>query len=284
VDGIREALLDWYHANPRPLGWRATRDPYAILVSEVMLQQTQAARVEPVWRAFLDRFPTVATLASAPTADVVTAWRGLGYNRRAVSLQRAAREIVAQHGGAVPADYDALVALSGIGPYTARAILAFAYEFDAAPVDTNVARVIARAVAGHAVDRGASQALADALVPAGRAWAWSNALMDLGSTICRARAPDCAACPLARRCAWRKGGGPDPAGRVERAASPPFAGSDRYHRGRLVDALRGGPVAAEAVPAAAELDDADRAGRLAERLVADGLAEWRGDGLALPEV
>jgi len=281
---FRVLLLDWYASTARSLPWRETTDPYRVLVSEVMLQQTQVSRVEPLYRAFLDRFPTVADLAAASTADVLTMWRGLGYNRRALNLRRAAQAVVEWHGGQVPADLAALRALPGIGDYTARALLAFAFGHEAAPVDVNVARVLARAVAGAPLGRVAAQALADATVPPGEACAWGNALMDLGAQVCTARSPRCAECPVATACAWRKAGGEDPAAASVARARPQgtFAGSDRFHRGRLVDALRTGPVARTALADAAQLDDGERLARIVGGLVADGLAQWAGDDLRLP--
>lgn len=267
------------------LAWRRTRDPYRILVSEVMLQQTQAARVEPLYEAFVRRFPTVDALAAASAAEVVTAWRGLGYNRRAVNLRRAAEAVVQRHGGAVPSDFQALVALPGVGGYTARALRAFAFGQDAAPVDTNVARVVARAVAGAPLTRRDAQSLADRMVPPGRAAVWSHAVMDLGAGHCLARSPRCATCPVAAACAWRRAGaGPDPAARVAGRARVQgrFAGSDRFHRGRVVDALRAGPVGSADLPTVAGLADPGRLAALVAGLVADGLAEWCGDTLSLP--
>ncbi len=279
-----DVLLEWYARQARDLPWRRTRDPYLILVSEIMLQQTQASRAAVAFAAFTSRFPTVQALAAAPLAEAVTAWRGLGYNRRAVSLHRAARSIVDQHAGVVPRDLAALRALPGVGDYTARAVLAFAYRQDVAPVDTNVARVLSRAVAGRALTRRQTQSLADELVPEGQGQAWSGALMDLGARHCTARRPACGGCPVRHACAWQRGGGEDPAGATAlRAGSPsPFAGSDRYHRGRLVNALRTGPVAAAELAAGAGTADPGRAAALAERLVVDGLAEWDAGSLRLP--
>ncbi len=283
LQALRGALLAWFRAEHRDLPWRATRDPYRVLVSEIMLQQTQAARVVPAYHAFLDRFPTLAALADAPTADVVEQWRGLGYNRRAVNLQRAARAVVERHDGDVPEDLDALLALPGIGPYTARAVLAFAFEQPVAAVDVNVARVVQRAVTGHPTPPRQRQAEADALVTAAP-WELAQALIELGARHCTARAPRCPACPVARTCAWRRADAPPPdpgASTVSRPA--PFAGSDRFHRGRLLDALRAGPVPVAGLAAAARTDGADRAWRVAGGLVRDGLAAWVGDTLALPE-
>ena len=277
-------LLAWYAPQARALPWRQTRDPYRILVSEIMLQQTQVSRVEPLYRAFLERFPTPAALAQAPAADVLTAWRGLGYNRRALNLQRAAQSVVEHHGGQVPADLAALKALPGVGDYTARAVLAFAFGQDAAPVDTNVARVLARVVAGAPLSRAEAQRLAQEALPAGRAAEWGNALMDLGAQVCTARAPKCTDCPVAAACAWRARGGEDPAatGSLRPRSQTPFAGSDRFHRGRLVDALRHGPVPAGRLGEAAQLHDAPRLDMVVRSLVQDGLAEWREGELRLP--
>src|SRR3954469_11860086 len=179
------ALLDWYARVKRPLPWRATRDPYAILVSEVMLQQTQAARVIPYYEAFLDRFPHVRALASAPKADVLAAWSGLGYNRRALALQRTA-QVVDEDGW--PED---LTELPGVGPYTAAAVGSFAFGAQVAAVDTNVRRVAER------LGRGAPAEL----LPPGRAAEFNQAAMDLGATICTARTARCSECPVRRWCA-----------------------------------------------------------------------------------
>jgi A/G-specific adenine glycosylase len=285
---LRRLLLAWYRSEARPLAWRRTRDPWRILVSEIMLQQTQAARVEPLFRAFVRRFPTPAALAGASRADVLTAWRGLGYNRRAVNLHAAAAAIVERHGGEVPAGLEDLLALPGVGAYTARAVRAFAFGLDSAPVDTNVARVLARAVAGEPLRPAAVQRLADDLVPRGEAAVWSNALMDLGARYCGARAPRCDACPVAAACAWRlETGGltADPAAPAgpKRRPTARFAGSDRYHRGRLVDALRKGPVKADELAAAADLDeDPSRLVAITDGLLGDGLAEWVDGSLQLP--
>lgn len=274
---LADSLLAWGERHRRDLPWRRTRDPWAILVSETMLAQTQVARVVPAWHAFLARFPDPAAAAAAPVADVITSWAGLGYNRRAVALHRAAREIVERHGGRVPGELGALLALPGVGPYTARAVLAFAYERDVGVLDTNAARVLARSVSGRPLRPAAARRLADALVPRGVGWAWNQAILDLGATVCTARRPRCADCPVVAFCAWSAGGraGPDPAigsaGTSERQSR--FAGSDRQGRGRLVAALRTGPVVAADLPVAAGWpDDPARAARVAEGLVADGLA------------
>ena len=250
----RAAVLAWFDARGRALAFRATRDPYAILVSEVMAQQTQIARVVDAWSRFLEQFPSVADLAASTPADVLRAWQGMGYDRRALNLRRAAQAIVADHGGEVPRDIDALERLPGIGPYTARAVAAIAFGARVGAVDTNVRRVIGRALAG--VDgpvRPASwlQAAADASVDPDRPGDWTHAVMDVGATVCRPRNPDCAACPFETWCrfaAERRSGdrGADDPGLLRPPASRarprpralPFPATTRWLRGRIVDRLR----------------------------------------------
>jgi A/G-specific adenine glycosylase len=231
------ALLDWAAVHGRRLAFRATTDPYRVLVAETMAQQTQVSRVEPGVAAFLAQFPTVESLARASTAAVLRAWRGLGYNRRALNLQRAAEAIVERHDGRLPRDLAALNALPGVGPYTARAIAVHAFGARDAPVDTNVRRVLSR-VRGCDPAAGDLQAYANALVP-DQAAAWTNALMDLGATVCRPAKPSCAACPLRAWCATADGGVPSPVRRGgTRAAGPPFEQTTRWLRGRILDAAR----------------------------------------------
>lgn len=286
---FQEAVLAWSEAGGgwRDLPWRGTRDPWAILVSEVMLQQTQAARVVPRWHAFLDRFPDPATCAHAPVAEVIGLWVGLGYNRRAVQLHRAAVAVAARPGAALPSTLPELLALPGVGRYTARAVLAFAFEQPVAVVDTNVARVVARAVAGRRLAPAEAQAAADGLAPTDSSWAWNQALLDLGAGHCTSR-PSCAGCPLrAVHCVWAGAGfpTPDPASGSAGVSGrqSPFPGSDRQGRGRLVRALRSGPLEADRwADAAGWPRDPSRAARVASSLVADGLAVRQGDQLRLP--
>jgi A/G-specific adenine glycosylase len=275
-----DPLLDWWVDRRRDLPWRATRDPWAVLVCEVMAQQTQVARVAERWAPFLERFPSPAACAAAPVGELLRWWTGMGYNRRALNLHRCATEVVARHGGALPHDLGALLALPGIGPYTARAVLAFAFEDDAAIVDTNTARVLARWTGARLTPAGA-QAAADAALVPGRAWAWNQAMLDLGATVCTRRAPRCDECPVAARCAWRRAGNPtpDPADGSAGVSGGQarFAGSDRQGRGRLVEALRAGPVEDAALAAVMGWpDDPARAERVATTVVADGLATRRG--------
>lgn len=273
---MQDALLSWAAVEGRDLPWRRTRDPWAVLVSELMLQQTQVPRVAARWGEFLERFPTPAACAASTAGDVVRAWAGLGYNRRALNLHRCAVAVVEHHGGSLPDELAALLALPGIGPYTARAVLVFAFERDMGLVDTNAGRFLARAGAGRALGSREAQALADSLVPSGRGWAWGQAVFDLGALVCTKRSPACGRCPIVARCRWAVAGWPEPdpvAGSAGISApQSTFAGSDRQGRGRLVDALRTAPVAEHDVGAVTGWDDAERARRVADTLVADGLA------------
>ena len=281
------ALHTWGDAVRRDLPWRATRDPWAVLVSEAMLQQTQVARVAERFAPFLERFPTPAVMAASSLAEVLDAWAGLGYYRRARDLHRTATAVVTEHGGALPRTLAELLALPGVGPYTARAVLAFAFEHDHGIVDTNAARVLARAFTGAPLRASAAQRLADALVPATRAWAHNQSILDLGAMVCTARAPRCEACPLEPGCAWTREGrcDPDPAVTTAGTSRPqaPFEGSDRQARGRLLAALRAATLAASELAAVCGWpDDEERARRVADALVADGLAQWHGARLATP--
>lgn len=285
VRRLTERVLDWAADVRQDLPWRATRDPWAVLVSELMLQQTQVARVVPKYAAFLARFPTPTACADAAVGDIVTAWAGLGYNRRAVHLHRTAVCVRDDHDGVLPVTLEGLLALPGIGPYTARAVLAFAHERDVGVVDTNAGRVLARAVAGRRLAPTEAQRTADAVVPPGRGWAWNQAILDLGAVVCTKRSPRCGDCPVEDLCAWRTGDptGPDPA--VDSAAvSRPqstFEGSDRQGRGRLVEALRAGGVPRSDVPAVVGWDDTDRVRRVVDGLVDDGLVVRDGTVLRL---
>ena len=268
------ALLGWFDHRQRDLPWRATRDPWTVLVSELMLQQTQVARVVPRFHEFIARFPTPAACAAGTVGDVVTLWAGLGYNRRAVNLHRCATAVMANHSGRFPDRLATLLALPGIGPYTARAVLVFAFERDVGVLDVNATRVLSR-LSSHAVE----QSEADTFVPSGQGWAWNQAVLDLGATVCRP-VPDCASCPLAGgACAWQAAGRPDPDPWRRSARQSAFMGSDRQGRGRLVEALRAGPVTAiQVAPTMGWPEDPQRVARVAATLVADGLAVVDGTG------
>lgn len=266
-----DAVLSWYAAVRRDLPWRHTRDPYRILVSEVMLQQTQVARVVPYYEAFLQRFPDELALGEAPTADVLRLWSGLGYNRRALALQACARA-VARDGW--PADADGLRALPGIGPYTAAAVASFAFGEQVAAVDTNVRRVIARIDREHRTATPLEQR-AHELLPAGRAADWNQAMMELGATVCRARAPVCGDCPVAG-CRSRDLPLPPPlatAGR--RRGAERFEQTDRFVRGRIVAALAAGEPLPQGIAP-------ERIERALTGLVRNGLVVREGETVRLP--
>ena len=249
--GLRDAILTWYAARGRTLPFRGATDPYAILVSEAMAQQTQVARAGEAWIRFMDRFPTVDTLAAAAPADVLQAWRGLGYNRRALNLWRAAHVIVGRHGGRVPSEVAALEALPGVGPYTARAVAALAFGLPVGAVDTNVRRVLGRIVAGGVGVFGTAelQVVADAAVPLDRPGDWTHALMDLGATRCTPRRPACEACPAQAWCRYVTAPiapvpvAHRPARIAVREPDAPYATTSRWLRGRIVDRLREAPDA-----------------------------------------
>ena len=237
TEELRWRLLDWYGKHRRDLPWRGETDPYRILISEVMLQQTGVERVRSYYVRFLAAFPDFPTLAAAPRVDVLRVWGGLGYNRRAVYLHECAKTVVERHGGALPSDPDLLAKLPGIGPYTRAAVLSFAFGKDVATIDTNVRRVVGRLIFGGDAPRLEVEGAAARLVPSGRSSDWNQALMDFGSLQCTAGSPDCPACSLRDLCAAFE----QPVARqARRVAEPaePFVGSRRFLRGRIVARLR----------------------------------------------
>jgi A/G-specific adenine glycosylase len=274
---VRSSLLAWYASEHRDFPWRHTSDPYAVLVSEVMLQQTQASRVAERFPAFMSRYPTAAALASATEADVLSAWSGLGYNRRALTLRRAAAEVAA-HGW--PREVAALGRLPGLGPYTARAVASLAFGEPVGVVDTNVRRWLVRRF-GLPADgaRRGLQDLADALAQAGNradAAPWTHATMEFGAAICRPRAPRCGDCPIADGCPSR---GLDMRVPVPRQAT--FAGSDRAHRGAVLRALAADRNASITATAARRLVPSEAYDRVIAGLERDGLLHRSGARLLL---
>ncbi len=230
---LQDSILSWYGENKRDLPWRKTTDLYKILVSEIMLQQTQVDRVLPKYLAFLKQFPTARHLAKAPTSAVITAWAGLGYNRRAINLQRAAQQLF-------KATPDDLTELPGVGPYTANALKCFALQQDVPVVDTNIRRIFSRLFfAGKGTQEEIDIVVAKA-VPKGQGVAWNNALMDFGSLICTASSPKCTECPLARSCAALKAGTQNDYLRIA-PPQKPFKGSRRFYRGQTLKLLREHP-------------------------------------------
>jgi len=247
-----------------------------------MLQQTQVSRVIGAYCRFIERFPVPPSCAAAGAAEVVRTWEGLGYNRRALNLHRAACSMVEHHRGEVPSDLPGLLALPGVGPYTARAVLAFAFGADVGVVDVNVARILSRALAGRPLGAAEAQRMADALVAPGGGWDVNQALFDVGALHCRAT-PECGGCPLASRCRWAAEGFPVPdAARRAATKAAPFPGSDRQGRGRVVAALRTRDLRGAELPGVAGWhDDPERTRRVVAGLVAEGFARWDGDVLAL---
>ena len=281
-------LAGWFAQTARDLPWRAPdRTPWGVLVSEVMAQQTPVARVAPVWTAWMERWPAPADFAAAPTADVLRAWGTLGYPRRALRLQDCARAIVERHGGLVPQDEPSLLALPGIGTYTAAAVVAFAFGGRSVVVDTNVRRVLARTLGGDALPAPSLTAVetarAAAIVPldAADAATWAASSMELGAVVCTARAPRCDACPVAGLCAWRAAGYP-PDEHAARRRTQAWAGTDRQVRGKVMAVLRDahGHVPRERV--ALVWPDVDQLARCIAGLVEDGLVEQTDDMLHLP--
>jgi A/G-specific adenine glycosylase len=240
---IQEALLSWFEENGRDLPWRRTRDPWRVLVSEVMLQQIQVKRAVPFYERFLARFPTVDALAEAPLAEAIWVWEDLGRYRRIVYLHKTARIVVEKYDGRVPSDPDELIRLPGIGPYTAGAVACFAYERDAVFLDTNMRRVLHRLFFGLKPATSATDkellAIAKELAPPGHGWRWNQALMATGALICNARGPRCDECPLHEGCRARMEASSVGWPRPQR--EPPtyrYGDSHRYYRGRVLAELR----------------------------------------------
>lgn len=288
MSDLHAPILGWYDDHARDLPWRrADASAWSVLVSELMLQQTPVARVLPVHTAWLDRWPSPAALAAEAAGEAVRMWGRLGYPRRALRLHAAAQAIVERHGGEVPHSYDDLLALPGVGDYTAAAVASFAYGQRHAVLDTNVRRVLARAVGGDelpppTVTAAERQRAVDLLpVDEPTAATWAVAVMELGALVCTAREPRCGECPVAHRCAWHLAGHPPYDGPPRRGQS--WAGTDRQCRGRLMAVLREsrGPVHRSALEAA--WPAAEQRDRCLASLVVDGLAVAAGpETYALP--
>ena len=282
---LHTPVLGWYVENARDLPWRRPgATPWAVMVSEFMLQQTPVARVLPVFESWMATWPTPSALAAAPSGAAVRAWGRLGYPRRALRLHAAASAIVDRHGGEVPSAYDELMALPGVGDYTASAIASFAFGARHAVLDTNVRRVLARAVNGTefpaATVTKAERALADSLVPDEQPATWAVAVMELGALVCTAASPSCGVCPIRDRCAWNTAGRPAYDGPARRGQA--WAGTDRQVRGRLMAVLRDteGSVARTRLDAA--WPDSVQRERALQSLLVDGLVVETDGRYALP--
>jgi A/G-specific adenine glycosylase len=280
-DRIAAGLIKWGSGSLRDLPWRRTNDPWRVLVSEVMLQQTSVARVLPKYEAFLEAFPTPSALAHAPLGDALRLWSGLGYPRRCRNLQATAVVLHEEFDDRMPESLDGLLALPGIGQYTARAVLAFAHRVDVAVVDVNVSRVLSR-LEGVPMKAKALQDLADELVPQGLGWEWNQVMMDFGARHCTVRAPLCDSCPVRTHCKY-KGEGNDPA-QLSAGVSKPqprFEGSDRQARGRALRAVGDGSLKISDVIEAMRVDK-NRAEKLIGSLVDEGLLQRIGNTVTLP--
>jgi A/G-specific adenine glycosylase len=277
---LQERLLEWYAGNRRSLPWRGSADPYAILVSEFMLQQTGVERVRPVYERFLQTFPTFPALARASRHEVLRAWAGLGYNRRAVSLHECAKVVVGEHGGQLPRDPRELRRLPGVGPYTVAAIQSFVFHEDVAAIDTNVARIVSRVKFGPEPSPRAAANMANALVPPGASPEWNQALMDLGASICTVARPSCCICPLRADCRSAATFEQSPPERKVAERPEPYLGSRRFLRGRIVAFLRDGEPGSlvsvgqvlEALALEASDDNVNVVESLIRALASDGLA------------
>jgi A/G-specific adenine glycosylase len=306
---VHSHLLQWYAVEHRDLPWRSTHDPYAILVSEIMLQQTQVDRVLPKYQQFLAAFPTLADLAAASTADVISTWVPLGYNMRAVRLQSMARQVIAEYAGHIPDTIEELLKLKGVGRYTAGAIACFAYKKQVATVDTNIYRVLHRTFLGlehpePSLNNNQMLEFAEQVLPDGKAYDWNQALMDLGATICTSNNPQCSHCPLQEVCkayAEMRQYSLFPSGIVlrqlrkvaekkETYQAQPFTSTNRYFRGRIVDHLRSLPTG-QRIPLTTlgpkikpefREDELSWLQQLVDRLVKDGLVDYAEEGIRLP--
>lgn len=288
LHALHDRVISWFRRHARPLPWRAEQtSAWEVFLSEVMSQQTPVARVEPVWREWVARWPTPAHLAADSPGEAVRRWKRLGYPRRALRLHEAAVAMVERHDGQVPTTHDDLLALPGVGAYTAAAVASFAHGDPQVVIDTNIRRVLIRALDGRALPAPAltshERRLASAAMPAGRdrANTWNAAVMELGALVCTARAPRCADCPVRELCAWQRAGCPPDDGPSRRSQS--WHGTDRQVRGRILQLLRDtpSPVSRETVEEVWP-DDPVKVDRCLAGLIEDGLVEPTGTGYALP--
>ncbi|MDY6770286.1 MAG: A/G-specific adenine glycosylase [Candidatus Nanohaloarchaea archaeon] len=277
VETLQEEVLDWYRENRRELPWRETDDPYEVLVSEIMLQQTQVSRVVPKWEAFLDRFPTVEDLADAPLADVLELWDGLGYNNRAKYLKQAAEQVVEEFDGEFPSEVEELKELQGVGDYTANAVASFAFNSGGPVFDTNVRRLLYRFHGPASDDE--LRAVHRELFPAGKSRVWNNAVMELGSQVCVDGTPRCRECPLRPDCtAFQRKNFDTP----EVQSQSEFEGSWRSYRAQVLKLLMDGVMAEAELADALDLPDEYSLDELLAELVEEGMVEEADGGYRLP--
>jgi A/G-specific adenine glycosylase len=286
MNALHEPLLEWYADHARELPWRGPgATPWAVMVSEFMLQQTPVSRVLPVFESWMTTWPTPTDLADAPSGEAVRAWGRLGYPRRALRLHAAATAIAERHGGEVPSAYDELIALPGVGDYTASAIASFAFGERHVVLDTNVRRVFARAVGGVEFPATSvtkvERAVAETLVPEDEPATWAIAVMELGALVCTAANPKCGACPVSDHCAWNLAGRPAYDGPPRRGQA--WAGTDRQVRGRLMAVLRDSPGSVAATRLDAAWPDQVQRDRALRSLLADGLVVETRGRYALPD-
>lgn len=282
---FHDDVIEWFGGAARDLPWRRDASAWAVMVSEFMLQQTPVSRVLPVYETWIERWPTPTDLAAEPVGEAVRAWGRLGYPRRALRLHAAATAIVERHGGEVPTSFEDLLALPGVGDYTAAAITSFAHGGRAVVMDTNVRRVFARVVSGvefpATAVTAAERRIATGLLPDEDAHVWAAATMELGALVCTARSPRCAACPVTDLCRWRAAGYPEHDGPARRGQA--WEGTDRQCRGRLMAVLRDASAPVPKARLDAVWPDDVQRERALDGLVADGLVEPVGtDAFALP--
>jgi A/G-specific adenine glycosylase len=282
IRAFQESLLEAAPQLHRSLPWSSESDPWAILVSEVMLQQTQVARVIPAWLNFLELFPTPQACATAPLADILRAWQGMGFARRARNLQLAAQVIVENFDGAVPSTAESLRTLPGVGAYTANAVASFAFREPVAVLDTNVGRVVARAIANETLSPRRAQAVATELLGGSDSAQWNQLMLDLGAQFCRAK-PLCETCPVASACVWRQAGGPDPATGSGGVSTPQtrFDGSFRQQRGLVLRYLADRSMTRGVLVRQAGIDSG-RLHAVLDGLLRDGLIERTKTAYSLP--
>ena len=280
---IQQTILEWYSTNKRNLPWRTTNNPYSIVVSEIMLQQTQVDRVIPKYNHFLKKFPTIEALAQASSAAIINEWAGLGYNRRALYLHKFAQAVVNQHKGIIPSSREQLLELPGIGPYTSQAIRCFGFHKDVPVVDINIKRVYSRIFFRGEGSENELQNIARELIPNNNGVVWNNALMDFGATMCMDK-PKCGKCPLTQQCSAYKSGNPEKYLKPKKQST--FLGSNRYYRSLIIKELRNNKHFKSSIKRIRQLMPQDKTEEWFEKIIQslerDGLVIRKKDNVSLP--